>query len=451
MLIPYFTSVKASTKNAAGKINFPYRYRVLILIFFLTFICKLDRVAISLVGVRIKSAFHLNNEQFGWVISAFALAYAIFEIPSGRFGDRIGQRAVLIRIVLCWSLFTALTGAATGLLSLLFVRFLFGAGEAGAWPNGTAIISKWFPANETSRAYSWLSIGGSVGAAVAPLIVVPIAAVYGWRVPFFMIGSVGLFWIAFCATWFRNNPSEKRNISIEELNYIETNRPVKSGHDILSWKTVSKSRNVRGLSLSFFGCMFGWTFFVYWLPVYLQEGRHISETDMKTISSIVFIAGGTASLITGFLSDWLVKTRGLRFSRRLIGMMGLGMAALLLFISAVMKSNSITVIALTSAFFFIVSSSNAFFATCIDIGGNNVGFVSGIMNTCGQMAGFFVGIIVGKIVDITHNFNSPLFVVGGVLIAGSMVWLTVDPNKKLTITGQEKVTTDKLNAELVVA
>src|SRR5664279_1976166 len=116
---------------------FPYRYRIIIFLFFLTLITYLDRVTISLVGVRIKSAFKLNNEQFGWVLGAFALAYALFEIPSGILGDRIGQRQVFMRIVLWWSLFTALTGATTGLMSLLCVRFLFGMGESGAYPNSS--------------------------------------------------------------------------------------------------------------------------------------------------------------------------------------------------------------------------------------------------------------------------------------------------------------------------
>src|SRR5215470_6262232 len=154
----------------------PYRYRVILLLFFLILITLLDRTCISLVGVRIKTAFHLSNEQFGWVLGAFALAYALFEIPSGHLGDRIGQRAALIRIVLWWSLFTVLTGITTGFMTLLLVRFLFGMGEAGAFPNSCAVISRWFPVKETSKAISWLMVGSQAGAALAPFIVVPIAA-----------------------------------------------------------------------------------------------------------------------------------------------------------------------------------------------------------------------------------------------------------------------------------
>src|SRR5450755_4186501 len=125
-------------------LKLPYRHRVLILIYFLILITYLDRVTISLVGVRIKTVFHLNNEQFGWVLGAFALAYALFEIPSALLGDRIGQRKVFLRIVIWWSVFTALTGAVNGFTSLILVRFLFGAGESGAFPNSTGVVSRWF-------------------------------------------------------------------------------------------------------------------------------------------------------------------------------------------------------------------------------------------------------------------------------------------------------------------
>jgi ACS family glucarate transporter-like MFS transporter len=201
--------------------NFPYRRRVLILLFFLIFITYLDRVCISLVGVRIKSAFHLSNEQFGWVLGAFALAYALFEIPSGILVDRIGQRAVFIRIVLWWSLFTAMTGAVTGLTSLMLTRFLFGMGESGAYPTSSSTIARWFPATETGRSMSALFVGQNAGAAIAPLIVVPIAISFGWRAPFFFNGFIGILWVLICWLWFRNEPSEMKGISKEEIVLIE--------------------------------------------------------------------------------------------------------------------------------------------------------------------------------------------------------------------------------------
>jgi MFS transporter, ACS family, glucarate transporter len=202
-------------------LRFPYRYRVGILLFFLILITYLDRVTISLVGVRIKAAFHLTNTQFGYVLGAFALAYALFEVPSALLGDRWGQRKVFLRIVIWWSVFTALTGFVNGFASLIIVRFLFGMGEAGAYPNSTGTICRWFPKSETSRGVAMFSMGSSTGAALAPLIVVPIAVAFGWRAPFFVNAALGLCWVVVCYRWFRNHLAEMQQISLAEKEFDE--------------------------------------------------------------------------------------------------------------------------------------------------------------------------------------------------------------------------------------
>lgn len=414
-------------------LEFPYRYRVLIFLFFLTFICQLDRVAISLVGVRLKSALDLSTEEFGWVISAFALAYTLFEIPSGVLGDRIGQRSLFIRIVLWWSLFTALTGLANGLVSLLLVRFLFGVGEAGAYPNGAGAISRWMPAKEVSRGYSSLAIGAALGQTIAPIIIVPIAIAFNWRAPFFVIALIGLVWVIVCVSWFRNNPSEKKNIRSEELKYIETNRRIENHQHRFSWKMAFKNRNLWALPLTYFACNFGWAFYVYWLPVYVQEGLGFSENAMKYITSLIYLMGALGAFAMGFASDWLVRKRGLKFGRRFIGVMSLGLAAILFFSMGITANNTVALICLFTAYFFIVSNSIPSFSTCIDIGGNNVGAVTGVMNTAGQTASFLIGIVVGRLAHISHSYTSSLFVMATVLVGGAMIWFYVDPTKKILL------------------
>ena len=257
-------------------LKFPYRYRILIFLFFLILVTYLDRVCISVVGVRIKSEFNLNNEKFGWVLAAFSLAYALCEIPAGALGDRIGQRRILIRIVLWWSLFTALTGLTTGLLSLILVRFLFGMGEAGAFPNSCGVISRWFPKSETARGLSSVFLGLNVGAAIAPLIVVPVAIAYGWRTTFFMNGLIGLVWVLVCYSWFRNNPSEMKGMSEKETKYIEENRRFQTRHDVSTWRSALKNRNLLTLAIAFLCSQWGNYFFLAWMPVYLQDGKHFS-------------------------------------------------------------------------------------------------------------------------------------------------------------------------------
>ena len=411
------------------KRKFPYRYRVLVFLFFLTLITYLDRICISLVGVRIKSEFNLTNEQFGWVLASFSLAYAIFEIPSGVLGDRIGQRAVFIRIVVWWSIFTALTGVATGLLTLICVRFLFGMGEAGAYPTSSGVVSRWFPAGETARSLSSLFVGQNAGAAIAPLIVIPIAVAFGWRAPFFVNALIGLIWVLVCLLWFRNNPSEMKGITDEERNLIERNRRFVGHKQGFPWKIALKSRSLWALVAALFCSQWGQYFFIAWMPVYLQEGRHFSENDMKMIITYFFIIGIAGVLLAGFLSDWLVKRKGLRFGRRFLGISALSMLSFSFLVAAVTSNNTVVVVSLFIGQLFYSFIPIVSFSTCVDIGGDHAGTVAGIMNFFGQTGAFFLAIVFGKIVDMTHSFSVPMFVVAGVLFAGSMCWFFVDASR----------------------
>lgn len=411
--------------------KFPYRYRILVLLFFLILITYLDRICISLVGVRIKSEFDLTNEQFGWVLASFSLAYALFEIPSGILGDRIGQRSVLLRIVIWWSLFTALTGVATGLLMLISVRFLFGMGEAGAFPTSSGVVSRWFPLNETARSLSALFVGQNAGAAIAPLILIPIAAAFGWRTTFFVNGFIGLLWVIVCFLWFRNNPSEMKGITIEEKDFIEKNRRLIAHEQIFSWKKAFKNRSLRALVASFFCSQWGLYFFIAWMPVYLQEGRHFSENEMKMITFSVFIFGIVGSLAAGFISDYLVKQKGLGLGRKFLGVLALGLLSMSFLVAAMTPNNTIVILCLYTGLLFYPFNVIVSFSTCVDIGGNRVGTVVGIMNFFGQIGSFFLAVVFGKIVDITHSFDTPMFVLSSVLMTGSILWLFVDPSKPI--------------------
>src|SRR5438477_948974 len=325
------------------KWKLPYRYRILFFLFSLMFITYLDRITIGLVGKRIISEFNLSNEQFGWVLSAFSLAYALFEIPSGMLGDRKGQKVVLTRIVIWWSLFTALTGATTGLLSLIIVRFVFGMGEAGALPNASGVISRWLPANELSRGLSASLVGQIAGAAIAPFIVIPLAMAFGWRTTFFVNGCIGLLWVAVCALWFRNNPSEMKGVPEDEKKFIEKTRCVTSHSQTISFRKIIRNRSLIALVLSFFCSQWGMYFFIAWMPLYLQQGRFFSESDMKFVASIIFVPAVVTSLAAGVFSDWLVQKRGLKFGRRSMGMFSLGLNGILFLIEATTHSNTLLI------------------------------------------------------------------------------------------------------------
>ncbi|MEO8131627.1 MAG: MFS transporter, partial [Bryobacteraceae bacterium] len=190
----------------------PHRIRVLALLFLLVLVMYFDRLCIAVAGPRIQRDLNMSPSNWGWVIGAFTIAYAMFEIPSGMLGDRIGPRKVLTRIVLWWSAFTALTGAVTAFPLMLIVRFLFGAGEAGAFPNAATVIGRWIPDSERARATSVIWTATAIGGILTPLIVVPIQQHYGWRVSFFLFGSLGLFWAALWYWWFRDTAAEKKGV-----------------------------------------------------------------------------------------------------------------------------------------------------------------------------------------------------------------------------------------------
>ena len=195
---------------------------VLILLVLVSVITFLDRLAIAVAGPRMQDELGITPERWGWVLGAFVLAYGLFEIPTGAMGDRIGQRKVLTRIVVWWSVFTFLTGSVSGFVPLLITRFLFGVGEAGAYPNIAGGIARWFPPGERARAQGFIWGASRAGGALAPLLVLPIQEAFGWRASFWIFGAVGLVWAVVWYWWYRDDPAAQPGITDAELREIGT-------------------------------------------------------------------------------------------------------------------------------------------------------------------------------------------------------------------------------------
>ncbi len=408
-----------------------YRGRVTVFLCSLATLTYLDRICISLVSGRVKADLGLNNEQFGWVLAAFSLAYAVFEIPSGAWGDRIGPRVVFIRIVLLWSLFTALTGLVTGLVSLVIVRFLFGVGESGTYPNIMLAASRWFPLKEMGRALIWVGMGSQIGSAIAPQIIVPIAQEFGWRTPFFVIAGIGVIWVLVCYSWFRDLPNQMKGITPHELSEIESNRRYAQGQHLIPLRFIIKNPTLWGLMMMYFCCQWSNYFFVAWLPVYLQDGRQFSEVEMKSATTVLFLAGIAGCLAGGYVCDALVKWKGLVFGRRFVGLTGLGLCGLLMIMAAQTNGHAMTTTLLSASNFCFSYGVMVSYAACTDIGRNNAGTVTGAMNFFGQMGAFTLSLVFGKMVQAMNNFNYPLILVGVVLVAGGLLWLSINPSRRI--------------------
>jgi len=405
-----------------------YRTRVLNLLCLLGIITYLDRVCISVAGPRIQEALHIGPLGWGWVTGVFTIAYAIFEIPSGALGDRIGPRRVLTRIVLWWSAFTSLTGLVTSYYPLLLTRFLFGMGEAGAYPNASIAVARWFPIHERGRAFGFILMASQFGGAIAPLLVVPIQVRYGWRASFYVFGVLGVAWSGVWYRWFRDTPAEKPGVS--ELELKETRDLKPRPHHGLPWMIALRSGNFWATMGVAFCYVYTFYFFQSWFHTYLVKARGFSENDLLLSSLPFFIAAG-ANCLGGLVSQAVVKRVGLTWGRRSIGVVGLGIAALSTV--AVMFTHQwlATLVLLSVVYGGITFQQPIMFAACLDIGGEYAGAVVGAMNTAAQIGSFSSSLIFGYLVDRYSSYDAPFIPMAGILLAGAWLWTKVKPTEQL--------------------
>lgn len=411
------------------------RYVVLIVMSIFSIITYLDRTSISITGNIITSELGLSITQFGWVLAAFSFAYGIFEIPTGILGDKLGPKKILTRIVIWWSLFTILTGFSYTFTALLIVRFLFGVGEAGAYPNATVVISKWFPKGERGRAQSFIWIASRIGGALAPFLSVFIMNTFGWRWVFYIFGTLGIIWAIFWNYWFKDEPREMKGIKSKEIELIESKREVKSlGHGLLSIKNILKNKNVWFLMGMYHCLLYGAYFYLSWMPKYLKNGRNVGDDDIAFMASLPFILGTIGCFIGGFSSDFLSKKYGLKWGRRSVGMFGLIMAGICMITATFILDNTISIIVLSLGLAFKDFTLPVSWATAADIGGENSGSVAGAMGMAGQLGSTVMSISFGYILSMTGSWELPLQIIGVIVIIGGLLWLKIDPSQKINNT-----------------
>ena len=409
------------------------RYVVLTFAFALSVITYIDRVCIAAAAPAIAAELGLSRVQMGAVFSAFTLAYAVFEIPAGWWGDVRGSRRVLTRIVVWWSVFTALTGAAWNFLSLVACRFLFGAGEAGAFPNCTRIFSRWMPATERGRAHGLIFTGSRLGGSLTPYAVVALMAVLGWRPTFAVFGALGLFWAAAFYSWFRDEPTEKASVNQAELELIRGRDadPASHGRPRVPWRALVTSSNLWAICLMYGFMFYGWYFYITWLPTYLQEARGLSPEQSGLYAGMPLLFGAFACVLGGLLTDALVRRRGLKFGRRVVGLLGLLGAGAFLLISVFLSHPLYAILAISFSAFCNDLALSACWAVCIDTGKQYAGTVSGCMNTFGNLGGTLSPFLVGIFVERFGSWELPFFVATATYLVGALFWLRIDPTETL--------------------
>lgn len=410
------------------------RYQLVIVFVVFAIITYLDRNSISSIGEDITRDLGLSDNQWGLVLAAFSFAYGVFEIPTGIMVDKIGPRRTLFRIVIWWSIFTVLTGLATGFYFLIIVRFLFGAGEAGAFPTVSVAIARWFPQAERGRIQSIVWMGSRLGGALAPITSIQLADAFGWRGVFFLFGGLGAIWAVYWFFWFRDEPSEIKGISKEEVEHIEKGREVSTTvHSFLPWKSVLKNANLWALMGMYHCLLYGAYFYMSWMPKYLQNGRGIPKSDLGWMVSLPFVLGMAGCLIGGFASDYFSKKRGLTFGRRYVGMFGLVMAGLCMIAGSYVENVNISIVLFGLGLAFKDFTLPVAWSAATDIGGKFAGSVSGTMGLAGQMGSVVMASAFGFILTATGSYEIPVRLIGVIVIIGGLLWFKIDASKKLVL------------------
>ncbi|MBI1354040.1 MAG: MFS transporter [Acidobacteria bacterium] len=411
------------------------RHWVVVFAVSLAVLAYIDRVCISYAAPLISRDLGFDREQMGVVFSAFALAYALFEIPGGWLGDRMGPRRVLLRITLWWSAFTALTGATWNFTSMLAVRWLFGAGEAGCFPNLTKAFTTWLPTSERVRAQGVMWMFARWGGAFTPPLVLLVLQFTTWRWAFVLFGSLGLVWAAAFAAWFRDNPRDNPRVNAAELHLLKGSEHLAGGHGQVPWAKLMRSRSVWLLWLQYFLLSYPWYFYITWLPTYLQSptGRGLSPEAAAGYAIFPLLFGGFGSLFCGLLSAHVERWTGsVTLSRRLLACIGFAGASAFLLASIYIRDPLWAMLAMGMASFSNDLVMPGAWGACMDVGGKYAGTLAGSMNMMGNLAGFVAPWAGGYILQNTgDNWNILLYVMVGAYLLGVACWPFIDPSKPL--------------------
>ncbi|MEM6469168.1 MAG: MFS transporter [Planctomycetota bacterium] len=419
------------------------RYILVLLLFLHTVNTYMDRICISTAKDAMQNDISgLTDQMMGYAFGIFAIGYALFQIPAGWYSDRAGPRRALTVVVIVWSIFTAWSGFVYTAIGLLVVRFLFGAGEAGAYPGATRALYSWLPAKERGLGQGIFHSGARIGAA-ASLVLMPIVIdAFGWRWTFVLNAVIGLLWGGVWWLWYRDDPADHKSVNAGELELIKTGiaEAEDSGSTEIPYVQVVTSANV--LLAMFQYAASNITFFISmtWLRPYIVEtwGR-----EFGWCSSIPLLFGAIALWCSGYLVTALHKAGRPVMSRRLPAMVGyaLGAFGLLLTTQTVDSSSVWPFIACFSiALFGVEMTLSPSWAFCMDIGGSRSGAVSAAMNMVGNLGAavsavafpyFVANVTIPIFAESTGTANSFFIFAASMNALAVLAWLFMNPRRQL--------------------
>jgi ACS family glucarate transporter-like MFS transporter len=418
--------------QAASGVPTRIRTRVTAYALAIAVIMYLDRVCIAQAAPLISADLGLTRVQMGWAFAAFNWAYAIFEVPGGWLGDRIGPRRVLTRVVLWWSFFTAATGWVWNAPSLIVTRALFGAGEAGCFPNLTRIFTTWLPVAARERVQGLLWFCARWSGAFTPLLVAYVLEFMTWRTAFVVFAVPGVVWSVFYYRFYRDDPRTHPDINAAELALLPPAKDTAVGAHV-PWGLLLRNTSVLLLCLQYAFLSYGWYFYVTWLPTYLREARGTSVKFGALLASLPLLLGGLGCLVGARLIPRVVRATGsVMLARRIVAIIGFVGASACVFGFVQVQDPVRAMLLLGMAGFFNDFVMPAAWAGCMDIGGRNSGTVSGTMNMVGNIGGALSPMLVGYILTWSpDNWALTFYVSSGIYLMGGLCWLFIDAHTPL--------------------
>lgn len=414
--------------------KFKGRHFVALGMFLLALLLYIDRVCISVAKDPIAGELELSDKAMGWVLSIFALGYALFQVPSGLMADRHGPRKVLTSIVSIWSVLTAFTGAAWNFTSLFMTRFLFGAGEAGAFPGMSRAIFSWIPIKERGLIIGLNFSGSRLGAAFALPLVAWLITDYGWRSTFFILGFIGLIWAILWWISFRDTPEEHPALSEQETQEIIATRQQvdESNTEKLSTKQLLASKNMWSAIGQYFCSNFTFFFALTWLFPYLKTKYQLETLEAGWYATAPFVAGAIGNWLAGISIDSIFKKGKWNQSRKLPAMIGFALAAIGLIGSLYMNTPLGAVIMLSIAILGADMTLPPSWALCVDIGKKNSGAVSGTMNMAGNLGSFLTALAFPYLQSWTNSDNTFFYTAAALNVIAIFLWWRVKADKGLS-------------------
>jgi MFS transporter, ACS family, glucarate transporter len=431
--------IGTEVERVAGVRTTRVRYGVVAFICFLAIVSYLDRVCISESAPFFVAELKLTSVQMGLVFGAFILSYGVLGVPEGWLGDKIGPRKVITGLVLSFSAFTALTGLVHQLWSLVIVRFLFGAAEAGAFPNASKAISRWIPTKQWGIAQGLMWMCGRLGGAFAPGLVVLLIPYVGWRHSFSVFAAVGLIWAILFWWWFRDTPREKPGVSAEEVKIIESSptkaasahmHGAKQGPVKVPWARLLRNANLWAICGLYFCMSYGWHFYMTWLPTYMKA-QGATTVESGIYGGMPYFFGAFGCVLGGLLTDYVVRKTGSVKNRRYIGAVGYVLMGICMLRVAWVRDPLTSALTISMASFFGDLTLSSSWAVCMDVGHEIAGTISGWMSAWGNVGGFLFPIVTGFLVQDFGNWKLPIIVAAGMFFLGALFWLRVDATKSV--------------------